>query len=92
MERRGRTDPKTMKNKVAFITKLGLILLLSFVWLMLAQGEYEMIIKPELQNDFPLIKGISAVYVLGFILLVIGAGIVYLLYSIKIYYLSRRKV
>jgi len=42
-----------------------------------------MITKPELQNDFPIIKGAAAVYFLGFILLAIGAIVVFLLFSIK---------
>lgn len=72
-----------MKNNIVFLIKLSLLLCLSFLWFMLAQGEYEMIVKPELQNDFPIIKGIYAVYVLGLILLVIGAGVVCLWYSIR---------
>jgi len=45
------------------------------------QGEYEMITKPELQNDFPIIKGAGAVYFLGFILLIMSLIIILLIYS-----------
>lgn len=72
-----------MKNKFIFFAKLGLALLLTLMGFILVQGEYEMITKPELQNDFPIIKGIYAVYSLGLILLAIGATVVYLLYSIR---------
>ncbi len=49
-----------------------------------------MIIKPELQNEFSVIKGIGAVYFLGFILLIIGAAAVCLLVSV-IASVNRRK-
>jgi hypothetical protein len=72
-----------MRNKIIVSAKLILSVLLSFMWFVLIQAEYEMITKPELQNDFPIVKGIYAVYLTGFILLVIAATILYLLYSIK---------
>ncbi|MDD4995121.1 MAG: hypothetical protein PHW53_01475 [Patescibacteria group bacterium] len=72
-----------MKNRLIFIIKLVLSAFLSLIWFFLIQGEYEMITKPELQNDFPIIKGVYAVYFLGFILFAIGGIIVYLLFSIK---------
>ncbi len=65
------------------IAKLVLSIFLFLVWFLLVQGEYEMITKPELQNDFPIVKGIYAVYLTGFVLLVIAAAIFLLLYSIK---------
>ncbi len=71
-----------MKNKLLFIIKLVLLAFFSFLWFVLIQGEYEMITKPQLQNDFPIIKGASAVYFLGFILLLISIMITYLLYLI----------
>jgi len=72
-----------MKNKLITTVKLVLLAFFSFTWFILIQAEYEMIIKPELQNDFPIIKGIYAVYFLGFILLIISAIIIFLLYLIK---------
>ncbi|MFA5076589.1 MAG: hypothetical protein WC480_04195 [Patescibacteria group bacterium] len=72
-----------MKNKIILIIKLLSAAVLSLIWFILVQGEYEMITKPELQNDFPIIKGAAAVYFLGFILLAIGAIVVFLLFSIK---------
>jgi len=72
-----------MKSKIMVIAKLVLSIFLFLVWFLLVQGEYEMITKPELQNDFPIVKGIYAVYLTGFVLLVIAAAIFLLLYSIK---------
>jgi len=71
-----------MKNKPLFITKLILLGFFSLIWFFLIQGEYEMITKPKLQNDFPIIKGVGAVYFLGFILLIISAIIACLLFLI----------
>lgn len=71
-----------MKNKFLILIKLVFLALFSLVWFVLIQGEYEMITKPELQNDFPIIKGVYAVYFLGLILLVISVIIAYLLYLI----------
>ena len=72
-----------MKSKITVITKLILSVFLFLVWPFLTQGEYEMIMKPELQNDFPIVKGVYAVYLTGFVLLFITAAIFLLLYSIK---------
>jgi len=71
-----------VKNKLLISVKLILLIFLSLVWFVLIQAEYEMVTKPWLQNDAPIIKGIYAVYFLGFVLLVISAIIVYLLSSI----------
>ena len=71
-----------MKNKHFTIIKLFLIALFSLMWFILIQAMYEMITKPELQNDFPIIKGIYAVYFLGVILLILGIVIVFLFFSI----------
>jgi len=71
-----------MKNKLLIFIKLVLLVIFSFLWFVLIQGEYEMITKPELQNDFPIIKGVGAVYFLGFILLIAGAIIAYSLFLI----------
>jgi len=68
-----------MKNKLLIIIKLVVLAFFSLMWFILIQTEYEMITKPELQNDFPIIKGVYAVYFLGFILLIISGIIVSLL-------------
>lgn len=72
-----------MKNKIIIIFKLVLVVVFSLAWFVLIQAEYEMITKPELQNDFPIIKGVYAVYSLGLILLAIAIIIIFLLRSIK---------
>ena len=72
-----------MKNKLIIIVKLVLLAFFSLMWFILIQAEYEIITKPELQNDFPIIKGIHAVYFTGFTLLIISTIIVFLLYLIK---------
>ncbi len=48
-----------------------------------------MITKPKLQNDFPVIKGIYAVYFIGFILLFLSVAIVFLFYLVKKFNSSR---
>ena len=63
------------------IIKTVLLVLFSLLWFLFVQAEYEMVTKPILQNEFPIIKGISAAYFLGVILLVISALILFLLYS-----------
>lgn len=68
-----------VKNKLLIFIKLFLLMLFSTMWLVLIQGEYEMITKPELQNEFPIIKSVYAVYFLGFILLIISVIITFLL-------------
>lgn len=72
-----------MKNKPLFIIKLVLLVFFSFLWFILIQAEYEMITKPQLQNEFPVIKGIYAVYFICFILLIISVIIVFLLPLLK---------
>jgi len=67
-----------MKNRLIIIIRLVLLAFFSLMWFILIQAEYEMITKPELQNDFPIIKGIYAVYLIGFILLILSAVIVFL--------------
>jgi hypothetical protein len=62
--------------------KLVVLAFFSLLWFLLIQAEYEMITKPELQNEFPIVKGAYAVYFLGFILLVISVIIAYLLFLI----------
>jgi len=61
-----------MKKKLILFLKIVVLTFFSFLWFLLIQGEYEMITKPELQNDFPVIKGPSAVYFLGAIILIIS--------------------
>ncbi len=72
-----------MVKKLAIIIRSVLVLLLAFAWFIFAQAEYEMITKPELQNDFPVVKGIHAVGFMGFILLVLAITVIFLLYSIR---------
>jgi len=64
-------------KKLPIIIKLILLAFFSLVWFILIQAEYEMITKPKLQNDFPIIKGIYAVYFIGFILLLLSVVIVF---------------
>jgi hypothetical protein len=71
-----------MKNKIKLIFRIGLLLFLSLFWFLFIQAEYEMVTKPILQNDFPVIKGVYAVYFLGIILLVVSGLILFLLCSI----------
>ncbi|PIP15440.1 hypothetical protein CO083_05090 [Candidatus Roizmanbacteria bacterium CG_4_9_14_0_8_um_filter_34_12] len=61
-----------MKKKLILFLKIVALAFLSLLWFLLIQGEYEIITKPELQNDFPVIKGPSAVYFLGSVLLIIS--------------------
>jgi len=70
-------------NKKFLIIRIAILTFLLLVWFVLVQGEYEMITKPNLQNDCSIIKGISAVYFLGFILLMIGVLIIMLFYKEK---------
>jgi len=72
-----------MKNKIIIIVKLILTAFFSLVWFIFIQVEYELVTKPELQNDFPIAKGIFTVYLTGFIVLVSIVIILFLLYSIK---------
>ncbi|MBU1126747.1 hypothetical protein KKF11_00150 [Patescibacteria group bacterium] len=74
-----------MKNKLITTIKLLLLAFFSLLWFVLVQAEFEMITKPYLQNEFPAIKGIYAVWFLGLILVIIGAIIAWLLYSFKKY-------
>ncbi len=61
-----------MKNKIKLIFKIASLAFLSLFWFIFIQVEYEMVTKPQLQNDFPVIKGAYAVYFLGIILLIIS--------------------
>jgi len=70
------------KNKITLISKTVLLAVLSLVWFVFIQAEYEMVTKPMLQNDFPVIKGVYAVYFLGIILLILSTLIIFLLFSI----------
>ncbi|OGG89944.1 hypothetical protein A3H03_01315 [Candidatus Kuenenbacteria bacterium RIFCSPLOWO2_12_FULL_42_13] len=72
-----------MKNKIIVIIKLILSAFLFFVWFVLVQAEYEIITKPGLQNDFPIVRGVCVIYLIGFMLLIIAAIVLFLLYSIK---------
>ncbi|MFH0863659.1 MAG: hypothetical protein V1858_01010 [Candidatus Gottesmanbacteria bacterium] len=70
-------------KKILLFIKIIFLAFFSIMWFVLIQGEYEMVTKPELQKDFPGIKGVNAVYFLGFILLLLSIIIVYLLNSIS---------
>ena len=71
-----------MKNKLLIFIRLVFLAFFSLIWFLLVQAEYEIITKPELQNDFPIIKGAGAIYLLGFILLAMGIIVAYLLFLI----------
>jgi len=60
-----------------------LVSFFSLVWFILIQAEYEMVTKPKLQNDFPIIKGIYAVYFIGFILLLLSVVVVFCFIYLK---------
>jgi len=81
-----------MKKKLILFLKIVALAFLSLLWFLLIQGEYEIITKPELQNDFPVIKGPSAVYFLGSVLLIISILIFLLFISIlkKLKYFNTR--
>ena len=78
-----------MNNRFQIFLKLILLAFLSLVWFVFIQVEYEIITKPELQNDFPIIKGIYAVLFVGIFLLIIGIIIIYLLYYFKRIYFDK---
>jgi hypothetical protein len=71
-----------MKNKFLLTIKIIFLAFLSLLWLLFIQAEYEMITKPNLSYDFPIIKGPLAVYFLGILLLIISVLIFLLLISI----------
>jgi len=81
-----------MRKKLITFLKIITLAFLSFLWFLLIQGEYEMITKPWLQNDFPIIKGPSAVYFLGTVILIISILIFILLNPVfkKLKYFSAR--
>jgi len=81
-----------MKNKLIIGIKIILLIFFSLVWFVLIQAEYEMITKPVLQNDFPIIKGIGAVLFLGFILLILSVIIILLINSLKNMIKSKQKL
>lgn len=71
-----------MKNKIILIVKLTLLAFLSLFWFVFIQVEYEIITKPYLQNDYPIIKTTHAVYSLGIVLLIVSVLIFLLLIPI----------
>lgn len=76
-------NPQNMKSKLILVAKLALLLLFTLMWFILIQAEYEILTKPELRNDVPIIKGLAAVYFFGFVLLIISVIIVFLIRSIR---------
>ncbi len=85
-----------MKNKMQLIFKIVLLTFLSLLWFVLIQAVYEMMTKPYLQNDFPIIKGALAVYFLGIILLIISILIFALLIpafrKLRLIYIDSKKI
>jgi len=69
-------------NKMKIIIKFILLTFFSLIWFVLIQAEYEIITKPELRSECPLIQGVGCVYAFGLILLILSAIIIYLLYTI----------
>lgn len=67
-----------MKTIIKFI----LLAFFSLIWFVLIQAEYEIITKPELRSECPLIQGTGCVYAFGLILLILSTVIIYLLYAI----------
>jgi len=72
-----------VKIKLKTLIKLVLATVFSLVWFILVQAEYEIITKPELAKDFAIISGTYLVIFFGFVLLIIAAAVIALLYSIK---------
>lgn len=70
------------KNKIINVIKIISVVILSLMFFVLIQSEYEMITRPELVNDYPWIASYHAVYILGFILVIIVLTGLYLIYSI----------
>lgn len=71
-----------MKKILLLIFKIVIILFLGFVWLFILQGEYEIITKPYLRNEFPVIHGAGAVVILAIVLIIIAIAIVTTILSI----------
>jgi len=71
-----------MKKILLLIFKIVIILFLGMVWFFLLQGEYEIITKPYLRNEFPVIHGAGAVVVLAIVLIIIAIAIVTTILSI----------
>jgi len=69
-----------MKQKLLILIKIILLVFFVSVWFVLIQAEYEIITKPELQSERPLVQGIGAVWFGGFIVLILSIIIILLLY------------
>jgi len=72
-----------MRNKVVIAVKAFFMAVLSFLWFLFIQAEYEIVIKPELRDDLPFFYGMYSVVFTGFLLLLMAAAIVFLWRSIK---------
>lgn len=70
---------KMIKNKIKLVSKFILLAFLSLFWFIFIQVEYEILTKPKLQDEFPIIKGAYAVYFTGIILLIFSVLIFFLL-------------
>ena len=62
-----------MKNTLGIVLKSIAAVFLFLLWFVFIQSEYEMITKPELRSEFPIIKGTAAVTVFGLITLIVLA-------------------
>jgi len=71
-----------MKRKILLIIKVLLLLLFSFMWFLLVQAEFEMLTKPYLRAQCPVVQGSACVYFGGVILSIIALFIFALSYSI----------
>jgi len=69
--------------KKSFITYLKILvtIILFLIWFIFIQAEFEMVTKPELQTEFPIIHGWGAVCVFGSIILLISISFAIMLIS-----------
>jgi hypothetical protein len=65
-----------MKLTLPTIFKLILTAILTLIWFVLIQAEYEIITKPELRDECPVFQGFGAVLFGGFIILVLSVIII----------------
>lgn len=72
-----------LRYRPAFIFKLALLLYLSFVLFILVQVEYEIITKPQLQDEYSYILNNNSPYVYGFVVCILSIFTVLLAKSMK---------
>jgi hypothetical protein len=80
-----------MKNTIFLLVKLALLVFFSLIWFILIQVEYEIITKPELQDDFPFIKGSLTVYINGIIVIILSILILLLVNLVIKSYFKQKK-